>query len=98
MRLITIPISHYCEKARWALARLGLQYHEERHLQGFHYPRTFWFSRGPMVPVLLDGKLMVSDSTRILEHLDRLRAGRLGPVSRGTGATCPGERVGKSFR
>ena len=78
MRLITIPISHYCEKARWALARLGLQYHEERHLQGFHYPRTYWFSRGPMVPVLLDGKLVVSDSSRSLEHLDRYAPAGLG--------------------
>lgn len=71
MRLITIPISHYCEKARWALARLGLQYHEERHLQGFHYSRAFWLSRGPMVPVLVDGERVVSDSSRILEYLDR---------------------------
>jgi len=24
LRLVTIPISHYCEKARWALERAGL--------------------------------------------------------------------------
>jgi glutathione S-transferase len=28
IRLLTIPISHYCEKARWGLERLGLAYHE----------------------------------------------------------------------
>ncbi len=33
-RLLTIPISHYCEKARWALDRAGLDYVEERHVQG----------------------------------------------------------------
>ena len=33
-RLITIPISHYCEKARWALDRAGIPYREERHVQG----------------------------------------------------------------
>jgi glutathione S-transferase len=70
VRLITIPISHYCEKVRWALARLDLPYHEERHLQGFHYPRTFWVSRGPSVPVLVDGGKVISDSTDILKHLD----------------------------
>lgn len=70
-RLITIPMSHYCEKARWGLERLGLAYHEERHLQVFHYPRTWWISRGPNVPVLIDGKQVISDSTRILQHLDR---------------------------
>ena len=55
-RLITIPMSHYCEKARWALDRLGLRYVEERHLQVFHYPRTYWFSRGPTVPVLITSR------------------------------------------
>ena len=29
LRLVTIPISHYCEKARWALDRAGIGYHEE---------------------------------------------------------------------
>ncbi len=55
LRLLTIPISHYCEKARWALDRLGLAYVEERHLQVFHYLRSFQLSRGPNVPVLIDG-------------------------------------------
>ncbi|MCW3023116.1 MAG: Glutathione S-transferase family protein, partial [Conexibacter sp.] len=30
--LVTIPISHYCEKARWALDRAGVAYEERRHL------------------------------------------------------------------
>ena len=71
MRLITIPMSHYCEKARWALERLGLAYHENRHLQGFHYPKTYWVSRNPGVPVLIDGGTVIVDSTAILKHLDR---------------------------
>jgi len=70
-RLITIPMSHYCEKARWGLERLGIGYREERHLQGFHYPRTWWISRGPNVPVLVDGDAVVTDSTEILKYLDR---------------------------
>ena len=32
-RLITIPISHYCEKARWALEWSQIPYVEEKHLQ-----------------------------------------------------------------
>jgi glutathione S-transferase len=36
LRLVTIPISHYCEKARWALDRAGIAYREERHVQGLH--------------------------------------------------------------
>jgi glutathione S-transferase len=70
MRLITIPMSHYCEKARWALERLDIPYHEERHLQIFHYPRTWWTSRGRTVPVLIDGGRVFADSTDILKHLD----------------------------
>ena len=30
-RLITIGVSHYCEKARWALERFNLPFTEERH-------------------------------------------------------------------
>jgi len=70
LRLITIPMSHYCEKARWALERLGLAYREERHLQGFHYPRAWWVSRNPKVPVLIDEGRVIVDSTAILKHLD----------------------------
>ncbi|MBI5782497.1 MAG: glutathione S-transferase family protein [Gammaproteobacteria bacterium] len=68
--LITIPMSHYCEKARWALERLGLAYQEERHLQGFHYPRTYWVSRNPKVPVLIDAGKVIVDSSTILQHLE----------------------------
>ena len=35
-RLVTIPISHYCERARWALDRAGIVYREERHVQIVH--------------------------------------------------------------
>ena len=34
--LVTISISHYCEKARWALDRAGLAYEERRHLPALH--------------------------------------------------------------
>ena len=34
--LITIPISHFCEKARWALDRAGVAYEERAHLQLIH--------------------------------------------------------------
>lgn len=71
VRLITIPMSHYCEKVRWGLERLGIDYFEERHLQVFHYPRTYWFSGGPNVPVLIDNGTVIHDSTAILRYLDR---------------------------
>lgn len=38
--LITIPISHYCEKARWALDRAGIDYDERRYLPAIHQMAT----------------------------------------------------------
>jgi glutathione S-transferase len=34
-RLITIPVSHYCEKTRWALTRAQIPFVEERHMPPF---------------------------------------------------------------
>ncbi len=39
-RLITIPFSHYNEKARWALDRWGVPYREERYMPMFHFVPT----------------------------------------------------------
>jgi glutathione S-transferase len=36
VRLITIPVSHYCEKTRWALTRAQIPFVEERHMPPFH--------------------------------------------------------------
>ncbi len=35
-RLITIPVSHYCEKTRWALTRAKIPFVEEAHMPPFH--------------------------------------------------------------
>jgi glutathione S-transferase len=70
-RLLTIPMSHYCEKARWALERRGIAYTEVRRLQGFHYIPALLWARSPTVPVLrIDGRTL-TDSTDILHHLDQ---------------------------
>jgi len=71
LRLYTIPISHYCEKVRWALDHYGTAFEERRHLQGFHYPYARFYGGGPMVPVLVDGATRIADSTAILQYLDR---------------------------
>src|SRR5215212_1631565 len=53
LRLVTIPISHYCEKARWALERVGIPYREERHVQGIHRFAARRAGGGITVPVLV---------------------------------------------
>ncbi|MDP9140603.1 MAG: glutathione S-transferase [Pseudomonadota bacterium] len=70
MRLITIPMSHYCEKARWGLTHAGVDYVEEAHLQVMHYWAVRRYSRQGMVPVLVDGTTAIADSTAILQYLD----------------------------
>lgn len=71
VRLITIPMSHYCEKARWGLVHAGVDYVEEAHLQVFHYLAVRPHSSGGMVPVLVSGTEAIADSTAILQFLDR---------------------------
>ncbi len=67
--LITIPISHYCEKARWALEWLEIPYIEDRHAPVFHRLATRPHG-GQSVPVLVTGAGAFEDSTEILHYLD----------------------------
>jgi glutathione S-transferase len=84
--LVTIPFSHYCEKARWALDHAGVAYVEQGHLPGFHRlavrragsPRT-------SVPVLVVDGRTLGDSTDILAYADAMAppARRLYPDAAG---------------
>jgi len=69
-RLITIPISHYCEKARWALERAGVSYREEPHVQGIHQLAARRAGGGSTVPVLVDGDAVIGESEEILDWAD----------------------------
>ncbi|MCW3013291.1 MAG: gst [Solirubrobacterales bacterium] len=86
-RLITIPISHFCEKARWALDRAAIPYREERHLQAIHVAYARRAGGGRTVPVLVcaDGAVFAESPAIVrrcdadLEPADRLYpAGPLG--------------------
>jgi glutathione S-transferase len=70
--LITIPPSHYCEKARWALDRAGILYREEGHAPIVHYLFALPRSRTRTVPILLrEGEAPITESTDILRFADR---------------------------
>ena len=75
-RFITIPLSHYCEKARWGLDRVALPYREEPHIPLLSRLATRR-SDGDTVPLLVHGDLRLTDSTDILVHLDSTRGGDL---------------------
>lgn len=70
LRLVTIPISHYCEKARWALERAGIAYREERHVQGVHRLAARHAGGGATVPVLVTPEGAIGESQQILEWVD----------------------------
>ncbi len=71
-RLVTIPFSHYCDKARWALDRAGVAYDEEGHAPMFHYLGVKRAGAGRTVPVLVHEGRVLSDSTDICKHVDAL--------------------------
>jgi glutathione S-transferase len=70
-RLVTIPFSHYCEKARWALERAGVAFVEDGHLPIYAYLALRRAGGGRTVPALVtaDGAV-VTDSTDILRWCD----------------------------
>ena len=69
-RLLTIPISHFCEKARWTLERAGLDYVEERHVQGVHKIKARRAGGGSTVPVLVTEEGVFAESEDILRYAD----------------------------
>jgi glutathione S-transferase len=68
--LVTIPISHFCEKARWALDRAGLQYTEKRHIQIVHVVAVRRAGGGRTAPVLRAPEGVYDESPAILRYAD----------------------------
>jgi|HubBroStandDraft_6_1064221.scaffolds.fasta_scaffold633037_1 glutathione S-transferase len=70
--LVTIPFSHFCEKARWALDYARAEYREEGHVPGLHRRAVARVrGKGGSVPVLgLDGDGVLDDSPLIVRWAD----------------------------
>jgi len=68
--LVTIPISHYCEKARWALDRAGVVYRERAHVQAIHRAATLRAGGGLTAPVFVCAAGALADSADILAWAD----------------------------
>lgn len=78
-RLVTIGVSHFCEKARWALDRAGLPFEEVACAPVLHVPSVRWAGGTRATPVLVDGDLVIDDSTAILDHVQAHPASRWRP-------------------
>lgn len=81
--LITMPHSHYAEKARWGLDHLGIPYREEAHVPLLHRLATRRHGGGS-VPVLVDATERLLESSAILRYADaRCGGGHLYPRDAG---------------
>jgi glutathione S-transferase len=77
-RLITIPVSHYVEKVRWALDYLKIPFQELPQMPPFHRGAVQKYGV-TTVPVLVGNSLVKTDSTEILHYLDTFAPGKLYP-------------------
>jgi glutathione S-transferase len=68
-----IDVSHYSEKARWALAWKGIEHRRHSPVPGVHMPIALWLTRGAhfTFPILsIDGR-RIGDSTAIIAALEK---------------------------
>ena len=79
-RLITIPISHYCERARLGLRIAGVAYREEGHIPGLHGLHTRRHGQR-QVPLLMTATGVVRNSEAILRYADQLQPECLFPLA-----------------
>ena len=99
LRLVTIPIGRYCEKARWALDRAGIAYREERHVQLVHRVAARRAGGSSTVPVLVTNGGVLGESNEILVWVDeRTQAGRhLFPAGSGSAARAEVDALCRRF-
>lgn len=73
--LITIPISHFCEKARWALDYARVPYVDQRHAPWFHAKVVRRAGGKRAVPILVTSECVVEDSTDVMVWANARAAG-----------------------
>ena len=71
-RLVTFRISHYCEKARWALDWHGVAYEEVCWPPGIHrFLAKHCGAKYSTLPILLDGGTVIQGSGAIIDWADQ---------------------------
>ena len=74
LKLYHFEACPYCEKVRYAMRRLDLRY-ESAEIDPANRSEVKALSGQELVPVLVDGEVVVHDSTRILRYLVRTHGG-----------------------
>ena len=70
LTLYQFPISHFCEKARWALDYKELEHKKVTLLPGLHVRKTKKVAGKSNVPLLNHGDNNIQGSTNIIDYLD----------------------------
>ena len=71
--LLHFRVSHYNEKARWALDYKRWPHRRRALVPGFHLPVARWASGQNRLPILRLGRRVIAGSNHILAELERLR-------------------------
>ena len=71
IKLYQFAFSHCCEKARWALDYKSIPYRAVNLLPGLHLKPAQKLAPKTCLPILVDGKTAVQDSSAIITYLDR---------------------------
>lgn len=80
--LYQFPLSHFCEKVRWALDYKGLDYTVKNLLPGLHVKTTRKLAAGSSVPVLEHDGRFIQGSGKIITYLDeQFPTKKLSPVN-----------------
>lgn len=70
IELYQFPISHFCEKVRWALDHKKLHYRTINLLPGMHIKKTVGLVGRSSVPVIVDDGHAIGGSSDIITYLD----------------------------
>jgi len=68
-RMISVPVSPYCELARWVLDRQGVSYVEECHTPLFSGMATRKYG-GSVVPVVDTGEMALLDARAVVDYYE----------------------------
>ncbi len=69
--LYQFPISHFCEKIRWALDFKNLAYTTKNLLPGPHIKQVMAIAKTSEVPVLKHDEIVIQKSAKIIDFLDK---------------------------
>ncbi|MFK7816424.1 MAG: glutathione S-transferase family protein [Gammaproteobacteria bacterium] len=72
LMLYQFPISHYCEKVRWALEYKNIEYKKVNLLPGLHAKKAKKLCSSTSLPILVHDKNALNESSEIISYLDHI--------------------------